>query len=647
MTNDIHEPTIHSVFATAGHVDHGKSSLIKALSGIDPDRLPIEKKRGITVDLGFAGLQLTHPSTPQRVELGIVDVPGHKDYVANMASGLSGIKFALVVIAANEGWMPQTTEHLEILHFLGIHRILIALTKTDLVKNEESLRRVTESIEEKLLPFGVRGAPILPCSAKTLQGITPLRECLANFAVAIGPSEDIGEALLEIDRVFLLKGLGSVVTGTLQRGSLEEGMAVKVQPGANAYRIRSLQSQGLAIKAAIPGQRVAINLNSIGSSENSLERGQTITLSNKLQSCRQFDAILVSRPGGRREHESVLTHGNKAKLHLHASKTNVRVFLHPTAPMRPGEQRIVHIECESPVTPLIGQYFILRNWSETRTLAGGQIMEIDTTRTTFRRPSHQAFLQTLMAVDISPESYLHARLLSQPSIKKGDLPLFLNDGDDQTALAIQNLIHQGLLIQRADWLISKSNWQRWMDKAKNIIESFHRQHPEKRGINILTLIEQFRDEAETDDFTSSLSDWLSDEGYAVNKGVVASPQFKPALPEPLREAGEQIKQRLSVKPLDPASLASAELSKAQVSALRYLIENDEVRQLTDNVYLMSWAYRRLQKMVVKHLEETGNATVSQLRLRLNTSRRIIIPLLEAFDREGLTERVDDQRRLFR
>src|SRR6476619_1659548 len=264
----------HFIVATAGHVDHGKSALIKALTGTDPDRLPEEKARGITIDLGFAHLELPSPAPPASFLLGIVDVPGHEDFVKNMVAGVGSIDLALLVVAADDGWMPQTEEHLQILTYLGVHRAVIALTKFDLGNVETITAQIRNQLEQT--PF--TNCQIIPTSVRTGQGLSDLKDVLGHEFAELRRPRDIGKPRLFVDRAFVLRGVGTVATGTLSGGSIRRGQDVVVQPRNISARIRSIQNHGRDIELAQPGMRTAMNLPDVSIGEKEMQRGDLITV---------------------------------------------------------------------------------------------------------------------------------------------------------------------------------------------------------------------------------------------------------------------------------------------------------------------------------------------------------------------------------
>src|SRR5262245_56269248 len=264
----------HYIVATAGHVDHGKSALIKALTGTDPDRLPEEKARGITIELGFAHLELASPETASPIHIGFIDVPGHEDFVKNMVAGVGAIDLALLIVAADDGWMPQTEEHLQILSYFGVRRAVVSLTKADLATDEAA---AVSEVRRHLEGSAFAEAPIVPTSVVTGRGLDALRSTLARVLSAAPPSRDIGKPRLAVDRVFTLPGAGTIVTGTLVGGRLQRGQAVVIQPGGQPTRIRRIQSHGRDVEISVPGTRTALNLADVDPAAG-VRRGDVITL---------------------------------------------------------------------------------------------------------------------------------------------------------------------------------------------------------------------------------------------------------------------------------------------------------------------------------------------------------------------------------
>src|SRR6266403_150158 len=383
----------HFILATAGHVDHGKSALVKALTGIDPDRLPEEKARGISIELGFAQLILPG-SDEQRFHVGIVDVPGHENFVRNMIGGIGSIDLALLVVAADDGWMPQTEEHLQILIYLGVKRALIALTKSDLGRIEH----VAAQIRHQLRDTAFTTAHIIPTSVRTGEGINNLKRSLALELATLPPQRDIGKARLFVDRAFTLRGIGTVVTGTLTGGKLRRGQNVIVQPQNFEARIRSIQSHGCELESAKPGMRTAINLPdvAIGAGPEQVKRGDVITSVDLGRSSSTLDVLLEkSRRLDRKDPAArPLKNGSSVYVHHGTARFSAKIALLEECALEPGKEAIAQLKLASPIFAFLGDHFVLRDASEQHTIAGGLALDPDGDRETFRSAAQRRLLRT-------------------------------------------------------------------------------------------------------------------------------------------------------------------------------------------------------------------------------------------------------------
>jgi len=349
------------VLGTAGHIDHGKSALVQAITGIDPDRLAEEKERGMTIDLGFAWLKL-----PSGREIGIIDVPGHERFVKNMLAGAGGIDIAMLVVAANEGVMPQTREHLAILNLLGISRGVVALTKKDLV-DSEWLDLVRMEIEEILDSTTLAGAPIVPVSAVTREGLPELISTIDNLLAETEPRKDRGRPRLPIDRVFTIVGAGTVVTGTLIDGSLNVGQDLEIVPAGLKTRLRGLQTHKTSVSIVAPGSRVAANLTSVTTAQ--VQRGDVLTKPGWFMPTTLVSALLHLLKDARYP----LKHNAERSIYVLASEATARIRLLEIEELKPGESGWVQLLLDRPLAIVDGDHFIIR--STTETLGGGVIID--------------------------------------------------------------------------------------------------------------------------------------------------------------------------------------------------------------------------------------------------------------------------------
>src|ERR1051325_11097116 len=429
----------HFILATAGHVDHGKSSLVKALTGIDPDRLPEAKARGLTIDLGFAHLDLGS------FHLGLVDVPGHEDFVKNMVAGVGSIDLALFVVAADDGWMPQTEEHLQILSYLGVGRALVALTKIDLSENEAA---AIDQVRERLAGSPFANAPIVPTSVTNGRGLDALREGLVRVLERMSPGRNAAKPRLPVDRVFTLRGIGTVITGTLTGGTLRRGQTVSIQPSGATARIRSLQSHHCDVALCGPGTRTAINLNlsDADDSGSGIRRGDVITLPESGGAGRILDVVLsksdrlINSPAPAAR---PLKDGSLVRIHLGTTNVPARILLLDAGALSPGGRMPAELRCESPLFAFAGDRFIVRDWAEQATLAGGVVLEPDAQRDRFRTPAQRLFLEQRSGAPDDVSILVESQLARDGVVLRSGLLPQTRFHADEIAAEVDRLVQAG------------------------------------------------------------------------------------------------------------------------------------------------------------------------------------------------------------
>ena len=460
------------VIGTAGHVDHGKSTLVKALTGIDPDRLREEKEREMTIDLGFAWVAL-----PDGTQLGIVDVPGHRDFIENMLAGVGGIDAALFVVAADEGVMPQTREHLAILDLLGVPGGVIALTKVDMVDDPEWLELVEIELREAVQGTVLADAAIVPVSARMGQGIDILRAALGDFLAHLPPRVDQGHPRLPVDRVFTISGFGTVVTGTLVGGSLHVGDAIELQPDALAGRIRGLQAYKTKLDQAQPGSRVAVNLTGID--KDQVRRGQVLTSPGWLRATTLVDVRFRHLPDASRP----LKHNAEVKFFSGAAEAQAHVRLLDADILAPGAEGWVQVRLGEPLALARGDRFILRYPSPGETIGGGVIVDAAPGRRwRRRRPEVIARLETLARG--TPAELIAQTLerIGAPArldalLKRGGLPA------EETRAALAQAEAEGLIYAlEGGWWLAAPTYGLLLRQLQNELTAFHQAEPLRRGM---------------------------------------------------------------------------------------------------------------------------------------------------------------------
>ena len=648
------------IVATAGHVDHGKSALVKALTGIDPDRLPEEKARGITIDLGFAHLELPTPSDAsdrttglqdQSIHLGIVDVPGHEDFVKNMVAGVGSIDLALLVVAADDGWMPQTEEHLQILTYLGVQHGVVALTKIDLAANNES--SVVASLREKLADSPLADSPIVSTSVLSGRGLAELKQTLALVLSAMPAPRDIGKPRLPVDRVFTLRGIGTVVTGTLSGGCLKRGQSLVVQPAGTAARVRSIQTHSREVESSGPGTRTALNLPDIsapgkGHSAEALgvRRGDVITLAELGPASKTLNVLLTKSArlaGSKTRAARPLKDG--ALIHFHHGSGNWpgRVSLLDRKEIGPGEQAIAQIRFESPVFTFMGDRFIVRDWAEQATLGGGVVLDPDASRPNFRKPAQKRFVERLAERWHDAALCLEAQLQRDGASFRSTLLLKSGFSALEIQQALAELTAAGKVFLNGDLAADKPWWEKLRQQAAAEIAAEHRAHPERAGLSLNQLRSVLEKQLPLPEAFEAIVAELCQSGFVQTGAAIREASHRPALPEQLRVPGAKVRAALAARPLEPPSRKELAADPLSQQVLRFLLQTGEAVELGEEVVLLTENFNGAVSAIKKFLREHGAATVSDLRQALGTSRRIMVPLLERLDREGITVRQGDKR----
>jgi len=628
------------ILATAGHVDHGKSALVKALTGTDPDRLPEEKARGITIDLGFAELNLTGPDGEQ-FQVGIVDVPGHEDFVRNMIAGVGSIDLALLVVAADDGWMPQTEEHLQILLYLGVKRIAVALTKSDLGNTEN----VTTQIREKLNNSPFANSQIIPTSVRTGEGLENLKRALSSELANLPPPRNIGKPRLFVDRAFTLRGIGSVVTGTLTGGQLQRGQNVVIQSRNLSARVRSIQSHGRDLEMARPGTRTAINLPDVPLGDDGIKRGDTIAIAELGAATNTLDVGLEKSPRLNRNSSAArpLKNGSSAHIHFGTSRVRAKVSLLNQDVIELGQRAIAQLRLDSPLLAFAGDRFVVRDSSEQDTIAGGTVLDADGNRENFRNTGQAQFLKTRASAIDDVDLCISSQLARDGFAETGGLLIKSHFSTDEITDALTRLERDGQIVLRGEIAAATPRWRDLIARAIALIDFIHKKHPEQRGVDLTKLRGELN--IGSDALSGAIISELTVNGFVRADNYVARSSHRPSLPPEILPAAEKIRAVLSTKPFDPPSRKDFLEDRHLQQALRFLIDQGEVIELNDEIVLLRHAAEQMRIAVAQFLSEHGPATASQLRQKIGTSRRIIIPFLEYLDRIGVTQRIGDSRQL--
>lgn len=643
-----------SCIGTAGHVDHGKSTLVQALTGIDPDRLATEKERGMTIDLGFAWLQL-----PGGREVSIVDVPGHESFIKNMLAGVGGIDAALLVIAADEGIMPQTREHLAILDLLHVSQGIVVLTKADLV-DDEWLALVREEVEIYLMPTTLAGSAIIPVSAYTGRGLPELLTALESLLQVSSGRQNIARPRLPIDRVFSLTGFGTIVTGTLLDGVLKVGQDVEILPQGLKTRIRGLQTHKQQVDLTQPGSRVAVNLANVSRSD--LARGNVVALPGQLRTTLLFDARLHLLPDAPRP----LLHNTLVDLYTGSQEVSARVRLLDTDELLPGQSAWVQLRLQRAAVVARRDRFIIRIPSPSTTIGGGEVADVIPR---YHRRHQIAVLEALEHLEHgTPDELILAALDRRDrgrSVSSGvrglvgytfeEVRTQSNLAYDVTQHTLESLLSEGRVCRVGTYWFAQTIWDTLTTEALRLVEDYHRQYPLRSGLSK----EEWRARLHlTTKMAADVFSFLQGSGslemvetttergdvVALTRasGLIRIPGF---LPRFTAEQQRQVTQLLDAyrSSLYTPPVRSDADAIAGSEVVNTLIEQGQLVKLGDGVLFLQATYADALAQLVAFMQEHEHMTVAEARDVLGTTRKYILPLLEHMDALHITQRRGDER----
>ena len=624
------------IIGTAGHVDHGKSTLIEAITGTHPDRLQEEREREMSIVLGFDSFQL-----PDGKAISVVDVPGHRDFIENMLSGIGSIDACLLVIAADEGVMPQTREHLDILHLLEVTRGVVALTKIDLVDDPEWLDLVEIEIHELLAETVLKDAPIVRVSAKSKTGIDVLLSTLGEVLEDQPPRPDVGRPRLSVDRVFLMPGFGSVVTGTLLDGTLHVGDEILLLPDGIKGRIRGLQNHSQEVQDIGPGNRVAVNLSGID--QDAIQRGDVVIFPGTYDSTRRLDVRFQYLVGL----EKPIQHDQEVKLFLGADETTARVRLLGQDSLLPGSAGWMQLEIKEPVVAVRGDRYILRRPSPSETLGGGVILDPHPGKR-HKRFDDQVLerLEALMGGD--PRDIL-IQTLNREGVMFWE-ELILSSGLDKTDVAdyLEELGTDGIILTfgkegiKGKRVALQGTWNQLLSTLVRQIDSYHQQYPLKPGMPLEELKSQSG--LADDIFREAVSQQVKADLVDQSGPNIRRVDFEVQFSENQKELIESLMDQFAANPTQPPSVAECSAAVGE-DIYQALVALGQLKQISSEVVFSPDAYQKMVEKLVERLKTEGTITVAQARDMFGSTRKFMLAFLERLDAEGITAREGDVRKL--
>jgi selenocysteine-specific elongation factor len=628
------------VLGTAGHIDHGKSALVKALTGTDPDRLPEEKERGVTIELGFARLEL-----PSGRTMGVVDVPGHEKFVRQMVAGATGIDVVLPVVAADDGVMPQTREHLAIIDLLGISRGVVAITKSDLV-DAEWLALVRADVQRLLVGTSIEGAAIVAVSARTGAGLSELLAQIDRVAGESPARVADTPMRMPIDRVFTIAGAGTVVTGTMWSGTARRDDLVEVLPGGVRGRVRGVQVHGNSVALAEAGQRVAINLSGIERTE--IARGQVVAAPGSLKVTDRFDArfTYLGAPGDQRPFVS----GTRVHVDHGTREVLGRVLLMDSETLPSGTSALAQVRLEEPLVPRYGDRFIVRSYSPVYTVGGGIVLDVLPPRRTTLRPHERELLESLIACDLSGAALGLLAVRCLPMSAK-EVAAALGVATPLVASTLERAPLGRLSVGSETYFVTEEALDGLVGAIDRELLAFHEANPTATGVATAALRDLVDRRLESRVFDAVLGETQRRGVAVVESGRAYHPQAAVSARAAEQQAEDALLVVLERQGLEPAPVAELAAEVGQDlgvvrGALGRLASEGRVVRASAELHFSADAFALAGERLGEYLSEhPGGATASQLREVLGASRKYAIPLLEQFDARGLTKRSGDLRTL--
>ena len=630
------------IVGTAGHIDHGKSALVRALTGVDPDRLPEEKRRGITIDLGFADLEL------EDLRIGFVDVPGHERFIKNMLAGAHGIDLLALVIAADESVMPQTREHFDICRLLGVSNGLVVITKKDLV-DEEMLALVEDEARELVNGSFLENAPVVAVSSRTGAGLDDLKSRLTEMGRRVPPRSQDFTMRLPIDRAFSMKGFGTVVTGTLISGKVTEGEELELLPSRTGVRVRGLQVHNKSVHEAHAGQRTAVNLAGIDTAQ--IERGMVLAPVGRLRPTQIVDVWIDVLPGASRAVRS----RSRVRFHVGAVEVLGRVRILEGSQIAPGSGGLAQLRLEAPVVAVHGDRFILRSYSPAETIAGGMIVDPFATKHRGREMAHTLdLLHSLMREERAAKFEAFVQTAGDKGLRLNDVAASTGWANEILATVATEVQKTGSVIEVGGLFITRSSLDRLSDVVVAELERYHKREPLARGMLRETLREKLFTHSAPELFNGVIARLEAQGKVVPEKDIVRSSKHSVGLSAQEAELSKRIEQVYLAAGVEAPTVDDA-MTKANVSSpqraqarkiLQLLIDDRTLVRIQGEMFMHANVVQDLKAKLGTYAtqhEPDRLIDVPTFKDLAGVSRKYAIPLLEFFDREQVTRRAGDKR----
>ena len=618
------------IVGTAGHVDHGKTTLIQALTGIDTDRLKEEKERKLTIDLGFAPFDL-----PSGRRVSVIDVPGHEKFMGNMLAGIGGIDLVMLVIDANEGVMPQTKEHLEVIELLKIKKVIVVLTKID-TADEEWVELVEEMVKEELAGTRYADAEIYRTSAIKGIGIEELKIKLDQAIDTLDGKDTDAPLRLPIDRSFKMKGFGTVITGTLLAGKVEVDQEIEILPDKLKSRVRNIEVHNQSVDVAYAGQRTALNL--AGVDKDDVHRGDVIAQSGYFDPTDKLDVeieLLEDFP-------HTLKHASRVHFHLGANEMLAKVYLLDKKELMPGEKCFAQLHLEEEVVSYYQDLFIVRFYSPVRTMGGGRVLNTDPDH--YREYGQTEMEELKLLAGGSNEDLAMQKILRHGIITKEELMKEAKFSGEEAAELLESLLKKDMVFKLGEtYYMGNSTFKTWRERVINRLEEFHQKNHLKPGISKAELKQVLPDNLSTQKYDQFLELFLGSGEIKIDGYIVSLADFNPEPKTEEEELVEKIKDKFEEGGVEPPGIEELaeelDLSKDKTADyILYLVYLEQLSQIKGDFYLAKATIKDIEDKIVNYLKDNGEITLGQARDLMETSRKYAMPIMEYLDQINVTRR---------